>query len=477
MTPLFPFENSYTRLPEHFYVRQAPVPVSAPAFTRTNSPLAASLGLDSTRVFSAEGLAILSGNVVAPNSEPLALAYAGHQFGHFTMLGDGRALLLGELLSPALGRVDVQLKGSGRTPFSRSGDGRAALGPMLREYIISEAMHALGIPTTRSLAVVTTGEPVMRTGPLPGAILTRVASSHLRVGTFEYAARLGDPSALTQLADYAIHRHYPEVADDPHPYRAFLAAVIDRQATMIAQWMAVGFVHGVMNTDNMSIAGETIDYGPCAFLDRYDPATVFSSIDHQGRYAFGNQPPIALWNLTRLAESLLPLLGTTQSAAVATAETLLAQFRPRFETRLRDRHRAKLGLTTTEPEDDDLIDGWLDQLQENALDYTLSFRSLGEALTGAARPEWGDWYGRWRARLAREPDALPVIQARMHRHNPAVIPRNHRVEEALAAAAAGDETVLDRLVEVLARPYTMPVDASYSEPPPAGANYRTFCGT
>lgn len=479
-------DNSYARLPDSFYVRQAPNPVRNPSPVLVNDKLAAALGLDAAALRSPDGIAALAGNRLPEGSIPIAEAYAGHQFRYFTMLGDGRAVLLGEQLLPSGGRLDVQLKGSGRTPFSRQGDGRAALGPMLREYVISEAMHGLGIPTTRSLAVTATGQPVQRERELPGAVLTRIAASHLRVGTFEYAAGRGDKSDLTALADYAIQRHDPGVAELPaeERYLRFLEGVIKRQASLIAQWQLVGFVHGVMNTDNMTISGETIDYGPCAFLDTYDPATVFSSIDRKGRYAFGNQPSIAVWNLARLAEALLPLLHEKEEEAVRLAEEAVGAFADQFREQWLSGMRAKLGLVLEEAEDDEaLIEDLLALMKEQRADYTNTFRTLtlGELGEDALclTPAFSDWKQRWKLRQHREAGVTDEQrEALMRRSNPAVIPRNHRVEEALEAAEAGDLTLVEQLLHVLENPYAYsPEQQEYASVTRSDAPYRTFCGT
>jgi serine/tyrosine/threonine adenylyltransferase len=472
------WDHSYLQLPQIFFSAARPVAVRAPRLVVLNESLAISLGLDPAVLENAAS--IFAGNEIPPGAEPLAQAYAGHQFGHFTNLGDGRAILLGEHLDPHGQRFDIQLKGSGRTPYSRGGDGRATLGPMLREYLISEAMHALGIPTTRSLAVAATGENVSRQQVLPGAILTRVASSHLRIGTFQYAAAHDDPALLTALTDYAIRRHFPELLDSPSRYLAFLTAVMARQAALMAQWLNVGFIHGVMNTDNMAISGETIDYGPCAFMDDYVPSTVFSSIDQHGRYAYDQQPQIARWNLARLAESLLPLLHTDHKTAVALANETLAEFEPRFQAHWIEGMRAKLGLTTAETVDAALAEELLVWMHTNHMDFTNTFRLLS---TDSARTEpvfidtgFLAWHEKWTARLTRQP---PSTAATMARHNPAVIPRNHKVEEALTAAVEhGDLTYFHRLREILATPYDSTAPPEYLTPPPVGtAAYQTFCGT
>ena len=478
------FDNSYARLPEVFYVRLNPVPVRMPKLVVFNSALARSLGLNPDALRDDDGAAVFAGNKLPEGAEPLAQAYAGHQFGHFTMLGDGRALLLGEQLTPQSERFDIQYKGSGRTPFSRNGDGRAALGPMLREYIISEALHALDIPTTRSLAVVTTGEQVLRETALEGAILTRTASSHIRVGTFEYAAGRGKTEEIQALADYTIHRHYSDLAVSANPYLALLEAVMDRQASLVARWMLVGFIHGVMNTDNMALCGETIDYGPCAFMDAYDPKTVFSSIDHNGRYAYGRQPQIAQWNLARFAETLLPLIHAEPQEAVAMATETVAGFTAAFHRYWLAGMRAKLGLLNHENDDDALVADLLDCMQRHGADFNNTFRdltsgSLPEASVFQA-PEFKQWFGRWQARLKRQPDDWVVARRMMETHNPAVIPRNHRVEEALAAAVErADYSVMEKLLGFLSQPFKDPPEqAGYHLPaPPSAQPYRTFCGT
>jgi uncharacterized protein YdiU (UPF0061 family) len=476
------FDNSYARLPDRFYVRLEPAKVAAPALIRLNTALAERLGIDPAELASPDGVAVLAGNLVAPGSEPMALAYAGHQFGHFVpQLGDGRANLLGEVVGRDGMRRDIQLKGSGPTPFSRRGDGRAALGPVLREYLISEAMAALGIPTTRSLAAVTTGETVWRETRLPVAVLTRVAASHIRVGTFQYFAAKGDVEAVRLLADHAIARHDPDAAAAANPYRAFLDGVIARQADLVARWLLVGFIHGVMNTDNCSIAGETIDYGPCAFMDTYDPATVFSSIDQQGRYAYGNQPRIALWNLTRLAECLLPLLDDNEDMA----KQALEAFAPRFQAAYFGGLRRKIGLLTEQEGDDNLTQDLLKLMTTDGADFTLTFRKLCDAADGqdaALRSLFKDvagidaWTARWRARLAQE--SAPA--AAMRSVNPSVIPRNHLVEEALTAAVEhADFRPFEDLLGVLSQPYRDPAGRERYTLPPKDEErvLQTFCGT
>ena len=477
-------EHSYAQLPEIFHERCAPVPVREPRMVVFNRPLAKSLGLDAEVLDREESTAIFAGNQLPDGARPLAQAYAGHQYGHFTKLGDGRAILLGEQITPSGERFDIQLKGSGHTPFSRGGDGRAALGPMLREYIISEAMHALGIPTTRSLAVVTTGEMVFREQRLPGAVLTRVAQSHIRVGTFEWAAARGDTAALQALADHTIRRHYPEFANTEIPYIAALKAVIERQAALVAKWLHVGFIHGVMNTDNMALSGETIDYGPCAFMDAYDPATVFSSIDRHGRYAYGNQPEIAQWNIARLAEALLPLLHPDKTQAVELANEAIHGFHASFKRHWLAGMRAKLGLFTEDADDIALIESLLEWMQRKSADFTNTFRALSaEKITDdapLADPDFHAWHSRWQARLGRQPQSLGAAVDLMRANNPAFIPRNHKVEEALEAATKrGDLQVMQRLLTVLAKPYENEHDhPEYSAPQaPSEHVYQTFCGT
>lgn len=478
------FDNSYARLPEAFFSRQNPTPVRSPKLVVLNHSLAASLGLNADALQSEDGAALFAGNLIPDGALPLAQAYAGHQFGHFTMLGDGRALLIAEQITPSGERFDIQLKGSGRTPYSRGGDGRAALGPMLREYIISEAMHALGIPTTRSLAVATTGQTVIRETELPGAVLTRVAASHLRVGTFQYAAKWGTPEDLRTLADYALHRHFPGADDAPNRYLFLLQEVIRRQASLIAKWQLVGFIHGVMNTDNMTISGETIDYGPCAFMDAYDPATVFSSIDIQGRYAYGNQPYIGAWNLARFAETLLPLLHDDEDQAVEVAENALKDFSEFYHRDWLAGMRAKLGIFNEEEQDVSLIKDLLTMMQEHRADYTNTFRALtmdkpeDTGLSGTAG--FAEWHERWQARLGRQQESKDSSLELMQNSNPAVIPRNHRVEEALEAAVERDDLrVMERLLEVLSSPYAHSPELSdfYTQPSQSTCPYRTFCGT
>jgi uncharacterized protein YdiU (UPF0061 family) len=486
------FDNSYARLPERFFARVDPAPPPSPSLVALNRTLADDLGLDADWLAGGEGLDFLSGRGLLAGSEPIAAAYAGHQFANFVpRLGDGRAILLGEIVDRGGQRRDIQLKGAGRTPFSRMGDGRAALGPVLREYLVSEAMAALGIPTTRSLAAIATGEPVERETRLPGAVLVRIAASHIRVGTFQFFAARQDIDAIRLLADHVSARHYPEASQAENPYRALLEHVVVRQADLIARWMLVGFIHGVMNTDNVSIAGETIDYGPCAFLDAYDPATVFSSIDRQGRYAFGNQPQIGLWNLTRLAETLLPLLSEMPDQALGIAEAALATFQPRFAQTHGGGMLRKLGLAEMRAGDADLGNEILDAMQRHRVDFTLFFRRLADA----QEPGQGDEpvrelfvdptaadkvLGSWRARLALEPTGARERRRDMNSVNPAYIPRNHRIEAVLRAAIDDDDLApFEELRGVLLRPFDpQPALTRYQQPPLAHEQVRaTFCGT
>jgi len=489
-TALFAFDNSYMRELAELGVEWKAAPAPSPAGLVFNDALATQLGVDPAVLRSESGVAVLVGNVEPAGSDPIAMAYAGHQFGGYSpRLGDGRALLLGEVVDQGGIRRDLHLKGSGRTPFARGGDGKAAVGPMLREYLFAEAMHALGVPTTRALAVVATGEQVFRDGPLPGAVLTRVAASHLRVGTFEYAARLDDPTLVRRLADYSIARHYPQVADAADPSLAFFEAVLDAQAALVARWMLIGFVHGVMNTDNTTISGETIDYGPCAFMDRFDPATVFSSIDHGGRYAYGNQPVIVQWNLARLAETLLPLMVGDQEAATEAAMEVLLAFPDRYRRHWADGMAAKLGLDGAAPGDDELFDEFLGLLQVHQVDHTNSFRALAGVVRGDEqrwrslfddRHEADEWLSRWRDRRSgsgRDPHA---IAAAMDQVNPRYIPRNHLVERALDAATAGDLVPFEDLLERVTHPFTEHSGAeTFAAPAPASFNetFQTFCGT
>ena len=481
------FDNTYLRDLPGTYLRQAPDLAPAPALVVLNNALAAELGLEID-----DPAGWFSGAVVPEGAEPAALAYAGHQFGGFSpSLGDGRAHLLGEFLGPDGRRWDLQLKGSGRTPFSRGGDGKAALAPMLREYLISEAMAALRIPTTRSLAVVATGETVLReSGPLPGAVLARVAASHIRVGTFQFFAAREDIAGVKQLADHVIARHYPDAAEAEHPIRALLDAVIRRQAELVARWLHVGFIHGVMNTDNCSVSGETIDYGPCAFMDAYDPATVYSSIDEMGRYAYANQPRIALWNLTRFAETLLPLIDSDEKTAIEIAQAALGEFSDIFDTAYQAGLRRKLGLFTSQPDDAALAQDLLTAMTANQADFTLTFRRLGAAAVDADSDEavrglfidptaFDAWAVNWRARLGRESQDAGTRHQAMQTINPAFIPRNHRVEAVIQAALADDYAPFEKLLAVLAKPYEdQPEMADYAEPPePDQRVLKTFCGT
>lgn len=481
------FENTLLTLPATLFQRSRPTPVATPKVVSFNYELAKELGLDAQKLASPNMAPYFAGNELFLGSEPVALAYAGHQYGNFVVLGDGRAHLLGEHLTPDGRRVDIQLKGSGQSRFSRRGDGRAVLGPMLREMLISEAMHHLGIPTTRSLAVVTTGELVRRGDALPGAVLTRVAASHIRVGTFELLAHQRDLPSLLALADYTIERHYPECGGGPARHRNLLSAVIARQARLVAQWQLVGFVHGVMNTDNVAVSGETIDYGPCAFMDQYDRHTVFSSIDRNGRYAYDQQPPVMLWNLARFAEGLLPLLSTDQTQAVEEAQTALKQFLPQFRSAWLVGMRAKLGVKNEEADDVGLINQFL-ELLEGRYDWTNSFRALSESLPEETREFLGvpteehlaPWRVRWEERRARQPLSRQESDALMRRTNPAVIPRNHEVARALRAAEVeGDMRVCEQLLAVLREPFRVdPERIEYMRPPRAHEVVtETFCGT
>ncbi|WP_445003456.1 protein adenylyltransferase SelO [Halomonas mongoliensis] len=502
---MFPeFTLRYARLPEHFFERFDPVSVPAPRLVAFNRPLAEALGFDLDAFDEARAAEWFSGNVLPEGAEPVAQAYAGHQFGHFNpRLGDGRAVLLGEVTDREGQLRDIQLKGAGMTPFSRGADGRSPLGPVLREYLVSEAMHRLGVPTTRALAAVTTGERVFRRVPEPGAVLTRVASSHLRVGTFQYFAARDDVEAVKILADLAIERHYPELQNLPdlqgleqgERYLALLEAVAGRQAALVAKWMGLGFIHGVMNTDNCAISGETIDYGPCAFMEAYSPTTVFSSIDDQGRYAYRNQPWLAQWNLARLAETLLPLIDADQERAVERATAVLEAFVPRYEAEWLAVFRAKLGLAQEEEGDRELAEALLEAMEAGGADFTLAFRRLSEAVEEAEGGEEDApellalfendgalraWLPRWRERLAREGADAAEIAARMSAVNPLYIPRNHQVERMIAAAAEQDDFgPFEALREVLAEPFTeQPGRETYAQPAPSTEKvFRTFCGT
>jgi uncharacterized protein YdiU (UPF0061 family) len=502
--PLFKFDNSYANLPERFHASVYPEAVEGPSLIKFNGPLAKNLGLDLDEGDTGRLAAIFSGNVLPPGAEPLAMAYAGHQFGNFQpQLGDGRAILLGEVVDAGGIRRDIQLKGAGPTPFSRRGDGRAALGPVLREYIVSEAMAALGIPATRALAAVATGQPVYRETTLPGAVFTRVAASHVRVGTFQFFAAREDIDGLRTLSDYVIDRHYADLKTVEKPYLALLERVAERQAELVARWLGIGFIHGVMNTDNVTVSGETIDFGPCAFLDEYDPMKVFSSIDAQGRYAYRNQPGIAQWNIARLAECLLPLIDADQDAAVDQANGVLKRFGERFQAAWIAVFRRKIGLQSEEPGDADLVQGLLAAMHEGRADFTLTFRRLADLASaqaagdGAADEDgrllqaeaafvegfmpWEKaeaWLPLWRERLAREPSAAEAA-ALMRSVNPAIIPRNHRIEEAIAAALNGDLAPFNGLLDAVQAPYEdRPEDSAYAEPPRDEQRVlRTFCGT
>ncbi|MBP2239629.1 uncharacterized protein YdiU (UPF0061 family) [Cytobacillus eiseniae] len=477
-------DNSYLKLPKSFFSRMSPNPVREPKLVILNRSLAASLGFDIEELQSKENIMIFAGNALPDGSSSLAQAYAGHQFGHFTMLGDGRAMLIGEQITPQEERLDIQLKGSGRTTYSRGGDGRAALGPMLREYIISEAMYGLEIPTTRSLAVVTSGESIARETYLPGAILTRVAASHIRVGTFQYASKMSTPEDLKILADYTIRRHYPAIETDTNRYLSFLLEVIKCQAKLIAKWQLVGFIHGVMNTDNMTISGETIDYGPCAFMDTYNPATVFSSIDRSGRYAYGNQPYIASWNLARFAETLLPLLHENEEQALEMAQHAMADFSKLYQSDWLLGMRAKLGLFNEEEQDEILVKDLLALMEKYQADFTNTFRFITldriEDTILSSKNDFKHWYERWQARRGRQQETEDASRQLMRKSNPAVIPRNHLVEEALDAAVnKGDYHVMDQLLNVLSNPYdySEKMEKYCETPVPTSQPYRTFCGT
>ncbi|OCJ18465.1 hypothetical protein A6U87_03785 [Rhizobium sp. AC44/96] len=487
----FPFDNSYARLPQHFFARQTPSQAAEPWLIKLNEPLAEELGLD-VALLKRDGAEIFSGNILPEGADPLAMAYAGHQFGGFVpQLGDGRAILLGEVVDRNGQRRDIQLKGAGQTPFSRRGDGRAALGPVLREYVVSEAMYALGVPATRALAAVSTGQPVYRQSILPGAVFTRVAASHVRVGTFQFFTARGDVDGVRALADYVIERHYPELRDAANPYVALFEAVCERQAALIAKWLHVGFIHGVMNTDNMTVSGETIDFGPCAFMDVYDPATVFSSIDQQGRYAYANQPGIGQWNLARLGETLLPLIDADAEKAVEAANVVIGNYGERFQAHWLGGMREKIGLASVEDGDLDLVQSFLALMQTQQADFTLAFRRLSHlAADDSAEPAFlarfrdpdaaRAWLERWRQRLKREMEPAAQRSAAMLRVNPAFIPRNHRIEQAIAAAVEdADFSLFEALLTVLARPYEdQPAFAAYMEPPkPEERVLETFCGT
>jgi uncharacterized protein YdiU (UPF0061 family) len=477
-------DNSYARLPKEMYSKLSPTPVTAPKLVLCNLTLAQELGLNQEGLTSPEGVLELSGNKIPDGAEPLAQAYAGHQFGHFTMLGDGRAILLGEQLTQDGKRFDIQLKGSGRTPYSRGGDGRAALGPMLREYIISEAMYGLGIPTTRSLAVVATGEMVYRDTTLPGAVLTRVAASHIRVGTFQYAAASEKPELLKAMVDFTLSRHYPGFEEAPNKALYLLQEVVKRQASLIAKWQLVGFIHGVMNTDNMALSGESIDFGPCAFMDAYDEDTVFSSIDRNGRYAYGNQPKMAAWNLARFAETLLTLIHVEPSKAVEIAQNEVTRFHELYHENWLAGMRAKLGLNNQEDSDEGLIQELLSLMKKYKADYTNTFRSLTlgqiQGMEMFESKEFTAWYEQWQTRLKQQPESCANSQQLMKTSNPSIIPRNHRVEEALTAAVEqNDMEKFNRLLNAVKEPFAYSKDQEefVKIPEIPQQKYQTFCGT
>ena len=479
----FNFDNSYINLPKEFYSHVNLKPVKSPKLVILNNNLASSLGLSLEFLKSPKGISILSGNTKADDGAYISQAYAGHQFGHFTMLGDGRALLIGEQITPSNQRFDIQLKGSGRTPFSRGGDGRAVLGPMLREYIISEAMHGLKIPTTRSLSVISTGEDVYREEIKQGAILTRIASSHIRFGTFEFASYFLDKDKLKQLADYTIKRHFPFISDEQNKYVSLLEEVIKLQASLVAKWQCVGFIHGVLNTDNMSICGETIDYGPCAFMDTYDPKTVFSSIDTAGRYSYQNQVAMVSWNLCRFAETLLPLISGDEDKAIDIAQDYLAKFTDLAISNLILGMCSKIGIFEPDSNDESLLNGLLDMMKKYKEDYTNTFLALtfedfpqsGMFVTD----EFSVWYKKYQDRIKSQDKSKEEVFNLMRNSNPAVIPRNHRVEEALAAAENGDFSVMNNLLKALANPFEhSDFQKEYSKPAPKSqCDYKTYCGT
>jgi uncharacterized protein YdiU (UPF0061 family) len=478
------FSNSYARLSKQFFTRINPTPVTNPQLVLINKPLAQDLGLQLEQSSNEELAQLLSGNILANGAEPIAQAYAGHQFGYFTILGDGRAHLLGEHITPKGKHFDIQLKGSGQTPYARRGDGRAALGPMLREYIISEAMYSLGVSTTRSLAVVTTGEQVIREAFLPGAVLTRVASSHIRVGTFEFSAQTQNIKLLKQLADYTINRHFPKIIQSNQPYLDLLLSVMDRQITLVNDWLRIGFIHGVLNTDNVTVSGETIDYGPCAFMDKYNPRTVFSAIDQMGRYAYANQPPITQWNLARLADALLPLIHKDQNEARALAENVINTFEDKFKNQWLSMMRGKLGLLTQEKEDAELISALLKWMHHTGSDYTNTFHDLTSQSIPEDKPyqsqEFKNWWQHWQDRLNRNDQSLQSSLDIMRSNNPVIIPRNHNVEAALSAAEEQfDLTKLQTLLQALSTPYEHKPDYShlYQPPKPEERIHQTFCGT
>ena len=471
------FDNSYTQLSQNMMSRTLPTKVKNPQLVILNHELAKQLGLNFSSLNPQQLAELFTGNTLPEGATPIAQAYAGHQFGHLAILGDGRAIVLGEHITPTKQRYDIQFKGSGRTPYSRGGDGKAALGPMLREYIISEAMYNLNIKTTRSLAVARTGENVMRETVLPGAILTRVAESHIRVGTFEYVAIKKDLTTLKKLLQYSVERHYPEIKDLDKQAPEFLKLVMERQINLITDWMRVGFIHGVMNTDNMTISGESIDFGPCAFMDHYDPKTVFSSIDHHGRYAFGNQPTIAQWNLARLADAILPLLDEDQNKAIEVGEGIIESFNEKYEKKFHEMMKKKLGFIIDEPQDAGLIQELLDTMDKNKLDYTNTFRDLMNG--NISNENLKDFYSKWTIRIDKQNRDKQEVLTLMRKNNPAVIPRNHKVEESLKEAHKGNLLSLNNLLNALQDPYTERGDLMlYQQPAPESEKkYKTFCGT
>jgi len=489
------FDNSYANLPNHFYTRQQPTPVAKPQLIKLNEALADQLGLSVPQLRTENGIAMFSGNAMPEGADPLAMAYAGHQFGNWVpQLGDGRAVLLGEVVDHHGVRHDIQLKGAGPTPYSRNGDGRAAVGPVVREFVVSEAMAALGVPTTRALCAVTTGESVYRESVLPGAILTRVALSHVRVGTFQYFAARGNHDALSELTDYVIKRHYPDVAEADNPPLALLEAVLIKQAGLMAKWQSIGFIHGVMNTDNASVAGLTIDYGPCAFMDAYDPETVFSSIDHMGRYAYQNQPGIAQWNMANLAQCLLPLIDADEQKALAAAQSVIDAFPTRFTTAYLAEFRKKLGLQTEHSDDAGLVDSLLGIMSDQKADFTNTFRALSNTPVNTVEQQCGQqgflnqfsnsdeaalWSERWWQRHEHEPDDVDTRQRLMQNNNPAYIARNHRVEEVIVAAQQHNYEPMNTLVDVLSAPFTeSEQNVDFQSPPTEAEKVRaTFCGT
>ena len=477
------FDNTYARLPDTMLSRIPPEPVRSPKLIILNQELSKNLDLNFYKVSDHDLAFMFAGNLLPEGSESISQAYAGHQFGHFTMLGDGRAIIIGEHLTKNDKRFDIQFKGSGITPYSRNADGRAALGPMLREYIISEAMHGLNIPTTRSLAVVTTGEDVIRETPLPGAILTRVASSHIRVGTFQYVSMFSDLKTLKMLVNYTINRHYPELKNKKNQAIELLKIVIEKQTYLVTNWMRVGFIHGVMNTDNMAISGETIDYGPCAFMDTYDPETVFSSIDHHGRYAYFNQPGITKWNLTRFAETLIPLIDVNESKSIEIAKETINNFANLYKKYWLQMMRKKIGLFNEHDQDENLINHLLTWMNKSNADYTNTYCSLMKSNFEKEeifkKNNFSDWYNKWKARLLLNKKPFEESLNLMRSENPLVIPRNHKVEESLQAANNGDLKPLHNLLNVLKNPYEVKADIHNYQLPPKqnGKKYKTFCGT